>query len=70
MEANSHSGVYVLVTDLKSDIEHYRAREAEAEALARDASDETARSLYLEAARSWADLARMTEELMRHSRGR
>jgi len=70
VEANSRSGVYVLVTDLKSNIEHYRAKAAEAEALARDASDETSRSLYLEAARSWADLARMTEELMRHSRGR
>ena len=69
MEANSHSGVYVLVTDLKSNIEHYRAKAAEAEALARDASDETSRSLYLEAARSWADLADLAEELMRHSSG-
>jgi hypothetical protein len=68
VEANSH-WCYVLVADLKSNIEHCRAKAAEAEARARDASDETSRSLYLEAARSWAALARMTEELMRHSRG-
>jgi hypothetical protein len=70
VEANSHCGVYVLVTDLESNIEYFRAKAAEAEALARGASDETSRSLYLEVARSWSDLARMTEELMRHSRGR
>jgi hypothetical protein len=58
------------VIDLKSNIEHCRAKAAEAEACAREASDETSRSLYLEAARSWSDLARMTEELMRHSHGR
>jgi hypothetical protein len=54
------------VTDLKAKIEHYRAKAAEAEAGARAATDDAQRSLYLEAARSWADLARLTEELQRH----
>jgi hypothetical protein len=53
------------VTDLKSKVEHYRAKAMEAEARARLASDETSRSQYLEAARSWANLARMTEDLLR-----
>jgi len=59
----------VPVTDFKSRIEHYRAKAVEAEARARQASDETSRSQYLEAARSWADLARMTEELLRGADG-
>jgi hypothetical protein len=58
------------VTDLKSKVEHYRAKAMEAEARARLASDETARSQYLEAARSWADLARMTEDLLGGANGR
>jgi hypothetical protein len=58
------------VTDLKSKVEHYRAKAVEAEAHARRASDEISRSQYLEAARSWADLARMTEELLRGADGR
>jgi hypothetical protein len=58
------------VSDLKARIEHYRAKAAEAEALARAVTDEAERAMYLEAARSWADLVRLVEELQRQSDGR
>jgi hypothetical protein len=58
------------VSDLKARIEHYRAKAAEAEALARAATNEAERAMYLEAARSWDDLMHLVEELQRLSDGR
>ena len=58
------------MSDLQARIEHYRAKAAEAEALARAAADEAERAMYLEAARSWADLVSLVEELQRQSDGR
>ena len=58
------------MSDLKQRIEHYRAKAAETEALARAATDEAEREMYLEAARSWTDLVRLVEELQRQSDGR
>jgi hypothetical protein len=58
------------VSDLKARIEHFRAKAAEAEALARAATDEAERAMYLEAARSWGDLVSLVEELQRRFDGR
>lgn len=70
LDAAALFGVKGSVSDLKTRMEHYRAKAVEAEALARAATDEAERTMYLEAARSWADLVRLIEELQRQSDGR
>jgi hypothetical protein len=51
--------------DLKSRLEYYRTKVAEAEDNARLATDPVVRATYFYVANSWFDLAEHTEELKR-----
>jgi sirohydrochlorin ferrochelatase len=56
------------VVDLTFNIQHYRARAVEADEIARQATDPRVREMYLEAARSWRELAETAEALQRDSK--
>ena len=54
--------------DLILKIQHYRAKAAEADENARQATDPRVREMYLEAARSWRELVKVAEELQSDSK--
>jgi hypothetical protein len=56
------------VDDLSFKIQHYRAKAAEADENARQATDPRARDMYLEAARAWRELVKVAEDLQSDSR--
>jgi hypothetical protein len=56
------------VDDLTFKIQHYRAKAAEADENARQATDPLVRDMYLEAGRSWRELVQIAEELQRDSK--
>jgi hypothetical protein len=56
------------VDDLTLKIRHYRAKAAEADESARQATDPRVRAMYLEAARSWRELVEVAKELQADSK--
>jgi hypothetical protein len=67
-EYAARCGVNSAVDDLTSKIRHYRAKAAEADESAKQATDPLVSDMYLEAARSWRELVKVAEELQSDSK--